>query len=87
MKYFEIILKLLFVAGAVTFFVSKEFFMLNLWVFIIVALVLGVVLLFNKKQSYGYQLSSREVTMRRVEGVVLVVFAVVFGVLKCKGLI
>jgi hypothetical protein len=87
MKYFEIILKLLFVAGAVTFFTAREFFMLNLWMFIIAALVLGVVLFFNKKQSYGYQLSSREIIMRRIEGGVLVVFAIVFGVLKGKGLI
>jgi hypothetical protein len=87
MKYFEIILKLLFVAGAAAFFISKEFFMLYLCGFLIVTFILGVVLMFNKKQSYGYVLSKREVTIRRVEGAILIVFAVVFGILKCKGLI
>lgn len=87
MKYIEIILKLLFVTGAVTFFVSQEEFMKYFSAFLLVCILLGITLLFNKKQSYGYKLAPREVIMRRVEGAVLVIFVVVFTVLKFKNLL
>ncbi len=86
MKYFEIILKILFVTGAVTFFLDRNTFWDSIYYFLVVCLVLGITLIFNKKkQSYGYKLVKREIIMRRVEGIVLVVFAVVFAILKAKG--
>ncbi|MES2216065.1 MAG: hypothetical protein V4481_02105 [Patescibacteria group bacterium] len=88
MKYFEIVLKILFVAGAVTFFLDRNTFWDSICYFLAVCLVLGITLIFNKKkQSYGYKLAKREIVMRRVEGIVLVVFAVVFAILKAQSMI
>ncbi len=85
MKYIEIILKVAFVAGAAIFFTSKEMFMTYLSSFLLVCILLGITLLFNKDQSYGYKLKKREVVMRRVEGAVLVLFTVVAAILKFQS--
>lgn len=46
------------------------------YIFAAISLVLGLVLIFNKKQSYGYELSKREIIIRKIEGVILAVFVV-----------
>lgn len=76
MKYFEILLKLLFLGGSIYSIKVETVPYPFLVTYIIVCLVLGVVLIFNKKQSYGYELAKREVIMRRVEGVLLVTFSI-----------
>lgn len=76
MKYFEILLKLLFLAGSIYSIKSEQIMHPFLVVYLIVCLILGIVLIFNKKQSYGYELSKREVIIRKIEGILLVVFSV-----------
>lgn len=82
MKYVEIILKIMFLCAAVVVFFMPGLLIDFVYVFATVSALLGAVLLFNKKQSYGYELSSREVVIRRLEGVLLVIFGAVFMYLK-----
>ncbi len=82
MKYIEIILKVAFVAGAGVFFTAGDMFMTYFSSFLLVCILLGIILLFNKDQSYGYKLAKREVVMRRIEGAVLIVFTLVAACLK-----
>jgi hypothetical protein len=88
MRYFEIILKIVFL-GAVLVVGFNNDLLFSRWLCVIltVSLLLGIVLLLNKKQSYGYELSMREVKIRRIEGVLLVVFGMIFGILRIKGII
>ena len=76
MKYFESFLKLAFVAQTLTFF--KPLFYENpmFLVFLETSFILGIVLLLNKKQSYGYTLSTGEIIMRKIEGTLLVIFSI-----------
>jgi hypothetical protein len=76
MKYVESFLKIAFVAQTLTFFKPLFYENTAFLFFIETAFMLGIVLLLNKKQSYGYVLSHREVIMRRIEGVLLIVFSV-----------
>jgi hypothetical protein len=87
MKYIEIILKLLFVGISITAIMSSTFFVDYMYAFLIVSFILGLVLCFNREQSYGYQLSEREVKIRRIEGGLLVLFSVVCVVLRFKEII
>jgi len=76
MRYFEIFLKIAFVGQIVTFFKPLFYENTAFLFFIETALMLGIVLLLNKKQSYGYQLTRRDIIIRRIEGVLLIVFAI-----------
>ncbi len=76
MKYFEIILKLAFLGGSIYAIKAETVSHTFLISYLVVCLVLGIVLFFNKKQSYGYELEKREIIMRRVEGVLLVAFSI-----------
>lgn len=75
MRYFESILKLAFVGQALTFF--RPFFYENPYflIFLETSFILGIVLLLNKKQSYGHRLTSAEIIMRKIEGVLLIIFS------------
>jgi hypothetical protein len=88
MKITEIVLKVLFLAGIVAYFAAREFFWVQIGYFLIVSALLGLSLVFNTDhQSYGYQLSRREITIRRIEGAILIVFSIGFAYLKSRGLI
>lgn len=76
MKIFEIILKVLFLAGSIYSIGAESVQTPYLIAYLTVCLVLGIVLFFNKKQSYGYELSKREIVIRKIEGVLLGVFAI-----------
>ncbi len=76
MKIFEIILKLLFLGGSIYSIRAEGVQTPYLIAYLSICLVLGVVLFFNKKQSYGYELSKREIVIRKIEGVLLGVFAI-----------
>ncbi len=76
MKIFEIILKLLFVIGSAYSIKAEEVSTSCLLAYLSICFVLGVVLIFNKKQSYGYKLEKREVVMRRIEGIILIAFSI-----------
>lgn len=79
MRIFEIILKLLFLIGAI--FTVTTGALTSQWftAFLVVGLVLGIVLLLNDKSpSYKYKNgnSGRVLAMRRLEGALLILFVV-----------
>ncbi|MEK7646717.1 MAG: hypothetical protein AAB381_03435 [Patescibacteria group bacterium] len=76
MRYFEIFLKIAFVGQIITFFKPLFYENTAFLFFIETSFMLGIVLLLNKKQSYGYRLTQRDLVIRRIEGVLLVIFAV-----------
>ena len=80
MKVLEIILKLLFLVGAIVLFVSTALIGTSfMTAFLVLALILGLVLMFNRHSSYGaWDLKPRNLRLRRIEGVLLVLFAIVF---------
>ena len=77
MKYTEIVLKLAFLAGAIYVFVTKSITSPIFGFFLLICLFLGIVLFFNKKNSYGtWGNKPKDILMRRVEGILLVIFAI-----------
>ena len=85
MKYIEIILKLAFLLLAIVLFVTKAFISPWLFAFLVVSFILGIVLFFNKHESYGYPTGysgmDRVYLTRKIEGVLLVVFSMIFFIL------
>ena len=81
MKIIEIILKLAFLALAIVLFATSSFVSAWLTAFLAVSLLLGLVLIFNKHESYGYPAGysrmGRVYFLRRIEGVILIAFAVI----------
>ncbi len=75
MRIFEIILKVLFLGGSIYALKAEGVSLSCLILYLLVCFILGIVLIFNKKQSYGYELAKREVVMRRIEGGFLIVFS------------
>jgi hypothetical protein len=82
MKYIEIVFKLTFLALAIVLFVTKDIPSLYFYAFLAMSLILGIVLFFNKHESYGYPAwypkMNRVYMIRKIEGVLLVAFSVVF---------
>ena len=83
MRIIEIILKAMFLIGGIALIWSNSLIG-TVWscIFLAVCILLGVVLIFNKKHpSYtypaNYRYNNRVIAMRRVEGVILIIFAVV----------
>jgi hypothetical protein len=85
MKYIEIILKLAFLLLAIVLFVTKAFISPWLFAFLVVSFVLGIILFFNKHESYGYPANYPRMSgvylTRKIEGVLLVAFSIIFFVL------
>lgn len=81
MKYLEILLKLAFLALSIYIIVSKNVMSHWFMSLLIVALILGITLIFNKKQSYNYPTNwpklNRVFLIRRIEGVLLVICSIV----------
>ena len=77
MRYLEIILKLLFLAGSIFFIITKS--VASPWfnIFLVVSIVLGIVLILNMDSSYRYPHTAATYWMRRVEGALLIIFAAV----------
>jgi len=77
MRIIEIILKLAFVVTAIIL-ATHSTVVSALLHFLIVSLLLGIVLLFNKNSSYGsWGNSKRDYAMRRVEGTILIIATIV----------
>ncbi len=76
MKIIEIILKVVFLGESIYAIKSEQVSHPFLISYLVTCLVLGIVLIFNKKQSYGYELEKREVVMRRIEGIILIAFSI-----------
>jgi hypothetical protein len=81
MKYFEIILKIAFLALAIYVIATRQVFGEAFMILTYIAFILGVVLIFNKKQSYNYPANYPKIKnvfmMRRIEGIILVLCALV----------
>lgn len=77
MRYFEIILKLIFLANAIYLLIIKDVESIFFQIFALVCFVLGIVLMFNKKSSYNYPQTKKDFVMRQIEGSLLVIFAAV----------
>lgn len=83
MKYFEIVVKVWFVASAVALYFVRDSICLYKSL-AAASLVLGITLIFNKQHSYGwYKIRHREVIMRKIEGVILIVFGTVVATMAC----
>ena len=79
MKYIEIILKLAFLVLSIILIITRA--VTSPWFcgLLIVSAILGLVLIFNKKTSYGsWGCGRKDYVMRRVEGILLV-FAAISG--------
>jgi len=77
MKYVEIILKIIFLIAAGCLLFVQPVQACSIISFAVVSVLLGLTLIFNKNQSYGYKLSKREVKIREAEGILLIAFALV----------
>ena len=75
MRIFEIILKLLFLLGSIYSIKSEIVSTPFLITFLIVCLVLGIVLIFNKDSSYNYPQTKRDLIIRKIEGGLLIIFS------------
>lgn len=82
MKYFEIVLKLGFLANAVYLFMIKDVTSLWFYLILFVSLTLGLVLIFNKDSSYNYKQTNKDYSMRRIEGGTLVAFSIIIAVVN-----
>ncbi len=79
MKYFESVLKVWFLTSATGFYFVQES---SCWLksLAVSSIILGITLIFNKNHSYGwYKISHREVILRKIEGVILIIFGTVAG--------
>lgn len=86
MRILEIILKLAYLAASVYLFVAGISHTAII-VFLVASVLLGIVLIFNQKHpSYRYPTNypkyNRVILMRRVEGVLILLFA---GAVLCRG--
>jgi hypothetical protein len=80
MRYIELILKLWFVILSVSMIIATRLADPYWSVLLVVSTVLGLVLIFNKDASYHFKQSKRDLKIRQVEGVLLVVAAIVAAV-------
>jgi hypothetical protein len=77
MKIIEILLKLGFLGESIYLFITKTNDV-NSWnIYLTICILLGLVLMLNKKASYNFKQSKRDLMIRRIEGAALIIFAVV----------
>lgn len=76
MRNLEITLKICFTVLAAALILSRQLIDLNLLAFLTVSFGLGIVLILNKKPSYKRARAKSDFAMRRIEGMLLVIFAV-----------
>jgi len=77
MRYFEILLKLAFLALSICLLITQATTSLLFCALLVVSVLLGFILIINKKTSYGsWGSDNKDYVMRRVEGVILIVAAV-----------
>lgn len=75
MRPIEIILKLLFLASSLDIIITKSIDSISFYFLLPVCLALGVTLIFNKKASYNYPQTKTDYLIRRIEGILLIVFS------------
>ncbi len=77
MRYIEIILKVAFALGGLYLVTTQAVDSPCFIVFLAVSLLLGIVLLFNKQASYNFKQTKKDLMIRRIEGIFLVVYSLV----------
>ncbi|MES2315043.1 MAG: hypothetical protein V4524_03875 [Patescibacteria group bacterium] len=77
MRIIEIILKLLFLGLAIYFVSTQSIFSSLFNLFLLVSIVLGVVLMLNHDASYHFKQTKRDLSIRKIEGGVLILFAAI----------
>lgn len=75
MKKIEITLKVGFILLALALIITGQVNTMGLMIFLVVSFVLGGILIINKDSSYSHKHTKKEWVMRRIEGVLLVVFS------------
>jgi len=76
MRYSEIALKILFLIGSIYFIVTKDIASPLFNIFLIECILLGLVLVINKKDpSYRYPHTTATYVMRGIEAAILIIFA------------
>ncbi len=76
MRYFETILKLLFLGGAVLLMITGSIGSRHVLFFLAISALLGIVLIFNKDASYHFTQTKKDLLLRRIEGAVLICAAI-----------
>lgn len=77
MRKLEIILKLVFLAGSINFYITKAFDSIGFTVYLIAGILLGLILIINKDSSYHYPQKPQDYVIRRVEGALLIIFSII----------
>lgn len=76
MRYFETILKIGFLIPSLYLLITRQAqsqsFMVVLTILSSISVILGFVLLFNKKSSYNYPQTKRDLLIRKIEGILLI---------------
>ncbi len=75
MKYIEIFLKLAFLIISVMFIITNSIDSSWFFVSLLVSFLLGIILIINKNSSYNYPQTDRDYLIRRIEGVLLLIFS------------
>lgn len=75
MKYIETILKLAFLVGGIYVIATSNMYSYCFLVFLIICMFLGITLVFNKEASYNFKQTKRDLTIRKIEGVILLAFS------------
>lgn len=75
MRILETILKLLFLSVSIYSIKSEVVPTQFLSVYLLITLILGIVLIFNKQSSYNYPQTKKDFIIRRVEGGLLIIFS------------
>lgn len=84
MRIFEIILKLAFFLSSMYFVAARPFDATCFTAFLVLSLILGIVLIFNKDSSYDYPQTKKDYFIRRIEGGVLIAFAVIIFIINAQ---
>lgn len=73
----EITLKFCFLILAIFLIATSNVISLGFWSFLVISFALGVVLMMNKKPSYKNANAKSDFKLRKVEAIVLIIFALV----------
>ena len=77
MRPLEITLKFCFLILSIVLIATSNVISLGFWSFLVISFALGIVLMINRKPSYKKANAKSDFKIRRVEGVVLIIFALV----------
>lgn len=77
MRYIEIFLKLAFLAISVYFIATQSVLSPAFNLLLIVCIVLGLTLMFNRESSYKFRHTKKDWNLRHIEGGILILFAVI----------